>query len=264
MSSFPNVLTIAGSDPSGGAGIQADLKTFSAIKVYGTTVITNITAQNTHGINDIFTLPVKVIKSQLKSVFEDIDIAAVKIGMLHSIDIIELVSEVLNYYRPNNIILDPVLVSSSGRPLLEDDALSLLKSNLFPLATMITPNIPEARSILSLDHELKPTDMETVAKSLLQFGSKSVLLKGGHLKGRDCIDVLSDASQTTMFSHTKVASKNTHGTGCTLSSAITANLAKGSSLQQAVQDANNYTYNAILNADKLNVGTGTGPLFHFT
>jgi len=264
LSSIPNVLTIAGSDSSGGAGIQADLKTFSALKVYGTSIITNITAQNTQGIRDIYTLPIKIIKSQLKSVFEDIDIAAVKVGMLHSIEIIELVSEMLCYYKPNNIVLDPVLISSSGRPLLQKDALSLMKRDLFPLATMITPNIPEAISILGLDQEIEPAEMETFSKSLLQFGSKSVLLKGGHLKGETCIDVLSEKDQTYNFSHARVASKNTHGTGCTLSSAISANLAKGSSLKQSVQAANNYTFNAIKNADKLNVGLGTGPLFHFT
>ena len=263
MASPPIALTIAGSDSSGGAGIQADIKTFSALGVYSASVITNITAQNTCGVHTVHTLPLNIIEAQLRAVFDDLNISCVKIGMLNTISAIELVSKILQEYRPKHIVLDPVMISSSGKPLIEANAIEALKTDLFPISTLITPNIPEAAVLLNCPSaETKPLMYETITK-LNKFGSQSVLLKGGHLIGDMCIDLLSENDTIYEFSQSKIVTKNTHGTGCTLSSAISANLALGSSIQDAVFKANAYLNKAIKQADSLNIGKGSGPVHHF-
>lgn len=264
LSSPPNVLTIAGSDSSGGAGIQADIKTFSALGVYSASVITNITAQNTCGIDSIFTLPSEQVHAQLKSVFEDISIDAVKVGMLYNTEIIQLMSNILQKYQPEHIVIDPVLISTSGNTLLDDAAIESLSEKLFPLASIITPNLPEASRLLNLKSDIKANDdIKAAAQNLDRYKSKAVLIKGGHLEGDHCIDTLWDGVKITQFTNLKVNTKNTHGTGCTLSSAITAYLALGLELEEAVLHASHYLHGAIQHADALNVGLGHGPVNHF-
>ena len=263
MSNIPNILSIAGSDSSGGAGIQADLKTFSALNVYGATVITNITAQNSRGVQKIHTLPIELIKSQLVSVFEDINITAVKIGMLHRKEVIELVADTITHYRPKFVIVDPVSCSTQGQSLLESNAVQSLKEKLFPLASMITPNIPEALSLLEIEDTPDHLDHDMITRKLSKFGAETALLKGGHMTGDICTDVLLENDHLFHFSRAKIITTNTHGTGCTLSSAIASFLSKGNNYKASVDLATNYISTCILNADKLSVGSGTGPLYHF-
>ena len=263
MAPPPIALTIAGSDSSGGAGIQADIKTFSALGVYSASVISNITAQNTLGVHAVHSLSLDVIEAQLRAVFDDLNISCVKVGMLNTASTINLVAQILQEYRPDHIVLDPVMISSSGKPLIETEAIEALKTKLFPISTLITPNIPEAAVLLnSPEAKTKPEMYETIAK-LNKFGAQSVLLKGGHLVGNVCIDLLSENDTIHEFSQTKIATNNTHGTGCTLSSAISANLALGSSIKEAVSKANVYLNNAIEQADTLDIGKGSGPVHHF-
>jgi len=259
----PIALTIAGSDSSGGAGIQADIKTFSSLGVYSASVITNITAQNTCGVHAIHPLPPNVIETQLRAVFNDLNISCVKIGMLNSIGTIHLVSQILQEYRPKHIVLDPVMISSSGKPLIETTAIEALKKELFPISTIITPNIPEAAVLLNMPQAKTKNAMYETISGLNKFGSQSVLLKGGHLIGDTCMDLLSDSDNIYEFAQSKIATKNTHGTGCTLSSAISANLALGNSITDAVFKANIYLNNAIKQADSLQIGKGSGPVHHF-
>ena len=263
MAPPPIALTIAGSDSSGGAGIQADIKTFSALGVYSASVITNITAQNTCGVDTVHTLPRNIIEAQLRAVFDDLNVSCVKIGMLNTISTINLVAQILQEYRPKHIVLDPVMISSSGKPLIEALAIEALKTELFPISTLITPNIPEAAALLnSPPAETKAAMYETI-KKLNNFGSQSVLLKGGHLIGDMCIDLLAENDTIDEFSQIKIATNNTHGTGCTLSSAISAHLALGCSIKEAVFKANMYLNNAIKQADSLKIGKGCGPVHHF-
>jgi len=259
----PIALTIAGSDSSGGAGIQADIKTFSSLGVYSASVITNITAQNTCSVHSVHALPINVIEAQLRAVFGDLNVSCVKIGMLNSINIINLVSQILQEYRPKHIVLDPVMISSSGKPLIEANAIEALKTELFPISTIVTPNIPEAAVLLdSSQAKSKSAMYETITK-LNKLGSHSVLLKGGHLIGDTCIDLLSENDTIHELSQARIATNNTHGTGCTLSSAISANLALGSSIKDAVFKANVYLNNAIKFANSLKIGKGSGPVHHF-
>ena len=253
-------LTIAGSDSSGGAGIQADIKSISANGVYAMSVITAITAQNTMGVFDIQDVSPEMIEKQIDVIFDDIKVDAVKIGMVSKIESIKAISKALR--RIDNlpkIVLDPVMVSTSGYKLLSDDAKDTLIKELFPLATLITPNILEAKEILGIKIE-NVDDMKEAATRLNKLGSKAVLVKGGHLKG-EATDLLYDGVEFTYFKQERINTKNTHGTGCTLSSAIAANLAKGMTMKEAVSIGKEYITKAIENSFEL--GKGAGPTNHF-
>jgi hydroxymethylpyrimidine/phosphomethylpyrimidine kinase len=258
-----NVLTIAGSDSSGGAGIQADLKTFSALKVYGASVITALTAQNTRAVTAIHDVPPEFVTAQLDAVFDDLAIGAVKIGMLSSPAIIAAVVAALRRHGPRHVVIDPVMVAKSGDRLLREDAVSALKAELLPLATVITPNVPEAAVLLETPPALDEAGMIQAAARLRALGPKAVLLKGGHLERADSIDVLDDGGEPLTLAAPRVATRNTHGTGCTLSAAIAALLARGLPLRAAVREAKAYLTAAIRAADRLHVGHGHGPVHHF-
>lgn len=255
---IPNILSIAGSDPSGGAGVQADLKTFAALDCYGMAALTALTAQNTNGVHAIYDLPALFVEDQLRAIFDDIEVDAVKIGMLARADIIESVAKVLKEYDATNIVLDPVMVATSGDPLIDRDAIEAMIAHLIPLVTVITPNIPEAEK-LSRQAVL---DMETAAKGLLILDAPAVYLKGGHLKGDTARDVLATLDGIKIFEHPRIDTNNTHGTGCTLSSAIAAYLGHGHPLEIACQKAKNYLTSALKSAHSLNVGKGHGPVHH--
>lgn len=250
-------LTVAGSDPSGGAGIQADLKTFAAHGVYGMSVITSVTSQNTTGVFGVFDMPENVIKSQLDAVFTDIFPNSVKIGMVSSAEIIKAIAEALKKYNAKNVVLDTVMVSTSGCPLLKADAVSALTSYLFPLSDIITPNIGEAEILVGFEIKSED-DMLSAAKKIYDDYGVCVLLKGGHLDGA-ASDILYDGHET-WFRGEKINNPNTHGTGCTLSSAIAARLALGYDIQSAVKSAKDYVTGAIDYG--LNLGKGRGPLNH--
>lgn len=252
-------LTIAGSDSGGGAGIQADLKTFSAHHVYGMSVITAVTAQNTMEVRSIQTIHTNIIADQMAAVFEDITVDAVKIGMLGSSEVIETVADQLKIYKHNSIVLDPVMIAKSGDRLLSEDAITTLKTKLLPLATLITPNLPEAEALTGLTIETKH-DMYTACQTLHQFGANNVLLKGGHSLGNPN-DLFYDGENFHWLKAERIPTKNTHGTGCTLSSAIAANLANGLMLKDSIEAAKIYITEAIRHSFSL--GHGHGPVHHF-
>ena len=259
------VLTIAGSDSCGGAGIQADLKSFSANGVYGMSVITAITAQNTMGVFAVQDLDEDIIKAQIDAIFTDIVVDAVKIGMVSAISTIDAISEKLELYKPKNIVLDPVMISKSGYSLLKPESKTALIKKLIPLASLITPNVPEAEEILrevnsDITNIETVEDMESAAKEMYKLGCKNVLLKGGHMQG-DAIDVFYDGMEITHFCSERIHTKNTHGTGCTLSSAIAANLALGFSMKDAIKNSKDYITTAIEHS--LDIGHGVGPTNHF-
>jgi hydroxymethylpyrimidine/phosphomethylpyrimidine kinase len=256
------VLTIASSDSGSGAGIQADIKTFAAMGVFGTSVIVALTAQNTKEVRSVFAVDVKFIEDQLDVIFEDFDIKAIKIGMLFDEKIIAIVSQKLQQYKAQNIVLDPVMISKSGAKLLKDTSIKMMKEKLMPIASLITPNIPEAMELTGTKIE-NIKEMEEAARLISELGCKNVLLKGGHLKDEIITDVLYNENNFYYFKSQKIATKNTHGTGCTYSSAIAANLAKSFDMVQAVSKAKEYVFNTIKHADKLMVGKGFGPLNHF-
>ncbi|HEY1473375.1 MAG TPA: bifunctional hydroxymethylpyrimidine kinase/phosphomethylpyrimidine kinase [Pseudolabrys sp.] len=260
-------LTIAGSDPSGGAGIQADLKTFAALGVYGTSVLTALTAQNTQGVAAIHDLPADFIAAQLDAVFSDFTIGAVKIGMLSRTAAIEAVAKGLARHRAKNIVLDPVMVATSGDALLATDAVDALRRELIPRALIVTPNLPEAAALAGSTLARNETEMEAQAREILSLGARLVLIKGGHAAnfggGDESVDLLIGEGEVVRLSAKRIATKNTHGTGCTLSSAIAAGLAQGRDVVAATQAAKAYVTAAIANADKLKVGHGHGPLHHF-
>jgi hydroxymethylpyrimidine/phosphomethylpyrimidine kinase len=261
---YTRVLTIAGSDSGGGAGIQADLKTFSALGCYGMSVVTALTAQNTTGVTGIHSVPPDFVMQQLAAVFTDIGVDAVKIGMLYSAELIQAVADGLQRHGAVNIVLDPVMVAQSGDKLLQDAAITALKDHLLPLATVLTPNLPEAAVLLGREvngHD----DMQAAAKSLAAFGSRSVLLKGGHAQGDESSDVLFIAGddRCAVFEDRRVRTANTHGTGCTLSSAIAAYLAKGETVAMAVRYAKKYIGEAIRAGAPYRLGHGNGPVHHF-
>jgi hydroxymethylpyrimidine/phosphomethylpyrimidine kinase len=260
--SVPVALTIAGSDSSGGAGIQADLKTFAALGVYGASVITALTAQNTKGVFAIHDVPADFIAAQMDAVFSDLDIGAVKIGMLANAAAIEAVAAGLSRHRARNVMLDPVLLSSSGQALLRPDAIDSLRK-LIKRARVLTPNLGEAAALLNVPLARDEISMRTQAEKLLTFGAEAVLIKGGHLDGAASVDLLVDANGCERFAAPRITTKNTHGTGCTLSSASAAGLAKGLLLREAVREAKAYVTAAIAAADRLQVGSGSGPLHHF-
>jgi len=253
------VLTIAGSDPSGGAGIQGDLKTFSANKTFGMSVITAITAQNTNGVYAIYNIPKELIAKQIEVLFEDIPIDGVKIGMVSIVETIEVIANTLKKYEKPPIVLDPVMVSKSGAALLQPEAIEAMIEHLFPLAEIVTPNIPEAE-VLTGKSIVTEMDMRKACEHLIKLGCQSVLLKGGHLEG-SCIDLYYDGSQFMRYEADRIKSNNTHGTGCALSSSICANLAKGKTMDIAISEAKMDIYQSI--KEGFSVGSGVGALHHF-
>lgn len=264
MKRYRKALTIAGSDSGGGAGIQADLKTFAACGCFGMSAITAITAQNTCGVTDIHTIPPATITSQIRAVLEDIGVDAVKIGMLHSSEVIRAVAAILKEFSCDEIIVDPVMVATSGARLIEEKAISTLQDTLFPLSSLITPNIPEAQILTGKTISCR-ADMITAARQLAHEYGTSVLMKGGHLEGATVVDIFleKEDSKETKYSNTKIVTKNSHGTGCTLSSAITAFRARGASYGEAIGSAETYLHDAIGAGAAYTMGKGHGPVHHF-
>jgi hydroxymethylpyrimidine/phosphomethylpyrimidine kinase len=260
--SIPIAVTIAGSDSSGGAGIQADLKTFAALGVYGASVITALTAQNSKGVFAIHQVPADFIAAQIDAVFSDLDVGAVKIGMLGDAPAIDAVAAGLTRHRARNVVLDPVLAATSGEKLLRLDAMDALRK-LIGRAHVLTPNLPEAAALLDLPLARDETEMRAQAAKLLALGAGAVLIKGGHGSGAESVDLLVEADRCERFAASRLATENTHGSGCTLASAVAAGLAKGLALSEAVRAAKAYVSAAIAAADRLEVGSGRGPLHHF-
>jgi hydroxymethylpyrimidine/phosphomethylpyrimidine kinase len=259
----PIALTIAGSDSSGGAGIQADLKTFAARGVYGASVVTALTAQNTNGVTGIHQVPADFITAQIDAVFGDLDVKAVKIGMVAQLSTIDAIAAGLARWSPKHIVLDPVMVATSGDRLLAMDAVEGLRTKLIPRASLITPNLPEAAALLDEPVAASEAAIESQGKRLLAMGCPAVLIKGGHGQGAESTDYLVNANRTIVLAAPRIATKNTHGTGCSLSSAIAAGLAKGEELETAVRNAKAWISAAIATADRLGVGHGHGPIHHF-
>lgn len=259
---IPNVLTIAGSDSGGGAGVQADLKTFSALGTYGASVVTALTAQNTQMVFALHDVPAAFVAAQLDAVFEDLEIHAVKIGMLSQESIIRVVAAALARHRPAHVVLDPVMVAKSGARLLAPEAVDALVTELIPWATVLTPNLAETGVLLRRKAPESLSEMEGAALALAERGS-DVLVKGGHLDGVQSVDVLVHAGQVMRYAAPRISTRNTHGTGCTLSSAIAAHLARGLSVPAAVDAAKRYVARAIGAAAHLTVGSGHGPVHHF-
>jgi hydroxymethylpyrimidine/phosphomethylpyrimidine kinase len=256
----PIALTIAGSDSSGGAGIEADLKTFAAFRVYGACVITALTAQNTKGVFAIHEVPGDFIAAQINAVFSDLAIGAVKLGMLAHAAAIDVVAAALDRYRPANVVLDPVLAASSGEPLLQQGA---RLRELIRRVRLVTPNLPEAAALLDAPLARDESEMRAQAEKLLALGAGAVLIKGGHGGGPQSVDLLVGAEGALRLAAPRLATRNTHGTGCTLAAAIAAGLANGLALDEAVKQAKDYVTAAIAAADRLAVGSGRGPLHHF-
>lgn len=259
-------LTIAGSDSGGGAGIQADLKTFSALGVFGTSVITALTAQNTREVRAIHDVPPAFIADQLNAVLDDIQVDAIKIGMLSRPETITTIAAILHQRGLNNIVLDPVMVAKSGDKLLADESVDALRKELLPLATLITPNLPEAAVLLACAEATDTAAMQEQVTQLLALGPNAVLIKGGHLaesSSTDSADLLMTENDVRWLPAKRIATANTHGTGCTLSSAIAAGLAKGLCVTDAVAEAKAYITAAIAASDRLSVGSGHGPTHHF-
>lgn len=259
----PVALTIAGSDSGAGAGIQADLKTFAALGVYGTSVIAALTAQNTQGVTAIHDVPPDFIAAQLDAVFSDFAVGAVKIGMLSQAAAVKTVTEGLARHHAANIVLDPVMAATSGDSLLANDAVDALCRALIPRALIVTPNLPEAAALTGTAPARSEAEMETQARAILALGARSVLIKGGHGDGAESVDLLIGAGDVIRLAARRIRTRNTHGTGCTLSSAIAAGLAKGRDLVAACREAKAYVTAAIEHADDLAVGHGHGPLHHF-
>jgi len=253
-------LTIAGSDSGGGAGIQADLKTFHQFGVFGTSVVTAITAQNTRGVSRVFPVPAELLEAQLEAVAEDLRPAATKTGMLGTRELVEVAAAGIAAHRLPNYVLDPVMAASSGDRLLERDAERAVAERLVPLATLVTPNLDEARILVEQDVRT-PEEMEAAGRALVQMGAQAALVKGGHLSGTEIVDVLVRAGGARPFRHARIETTSTHGTGCTLSAGIAAGLARGASLDQAAAAALDFVHRAIQWAPRL--GSGHGPLNHF-
>jgi hydroxymethylpyrimidine/phosphomethylpyrimidine kinase len=260
---IPVALTIAGSDSSGGAGIQADLKTFAALGVYGASVITALTAQNTNGVTGIHQVPSDFVTAQIDAVFSDLDVKAVKIGMAGQLATIDAIVAGLTRWSPRPIVLDPVMVATSGDRLLDPGAIEALRTRLIPRASLITPNLPEAAALLGEAVAVSEAAIESQGKRLLAMGCGAVLIKGGHGQGTESVDYLVSGSGTIALAAPRIATNNTHGTGCSLSSAIAAGLAKGDDMETAVRDAKAWVSAAIAAADRLGVGHGHGPIHHF-
>ena len=259
---YPRVLSIAGSDSGGGAGIQADLKTFAALGCYGMTAITAITAQNTVGVRAIHGIPADILKAQIQAVVEDIGVDAVKIGMLHSPEIVEVVAWAIDHFNLKKVVLDPVMVATSGDTLVGQETVQVLVRQLFPRALVVTPNLDEAALLLHRDIR-RIEELDAAAGDLLALGANAALLKGGHLAGDDVVDVLAQPKRSHIRLQSKrIASRNVHGTGCTLSSAIAARLALGDGLEAAVRAARAYILQAIQAGANVRTGQGHGPLNH--
>jgi hydroxymethylpyrimidine/phosphomethylpyrimidine kinase len=256
-------VTIAGSDSGGGAGIQADLKTFSALGVYGASVVTALTAQNTKGVTAIHDVPPEFIAAQIDAVFSDLDVRAVKIGMVSQSAVAETIAAGLERWGQSRVVFDPVMIAASGDRLLAPDAIDTLKRVLIPRALVITPNLPEAAALLDAPIASSETQMREQAERLLALGPKSVLIKGGHGSGPESVDLLVEPTACTRLPAARIATQNTHGTGCTLSSAIAAGLAKGLGLAEAVGAAKAYVTAAIAASGRIQIGSGHGPVHHF-
>lgn len=259
---YARVLSIAGSDSGGGAGIQADLKTFSALGCYGMTALTALTAQNTQGVQAIQGIPASFLKAQLQSVLDDIGVDAVKIGMLHTPDMVEVVAWAIDHYQLTQVVLDPVMVATSGDRLIAEETVAVLVRELFPRVQLVTPNLDEAA--LLLGRPLREVNqLDTAAADLLAMGATAVLLKGGHVQGNEVVDILTVADQAPeVFSSARIHSHNVHGTGCSLSSAIAAHLALGHNLSSAVSHARQFILQAIATGAQVRTGQGHGPLNH--
>lgn len=264
---IPNTLTIAGMDPSGGAGILADVKAMSALGAYACAVVAALTAQNTQAVTDISPVNPQFVRAQIDTLFADVEIHAAKIGMLGQTGVIEVVADRLGHHRPAHLVLDPVMVAKSGDLLLEQKAVGSLREQLLPLATVITPNLPEAGVLLEMRAVETVREMRRVAERLRNLmthsGHRWVLLKGGHLPGNDTIDILHDGDQMIELPGHRIQTRNTHGTGCTLSAALAALLPQMDSVIDATKEAKKYLVAAIANADALKVGHGHGPVHHF-
>ncbi len=259
---YVRVLSIAGSDSGGGAGIQADLKTFSALGCYGMTAITAITAQNTQGVRAIHGVPPAILQAQIAAVVEDIGVDAVKIGMLHSPEVVQVVADAIRHYQLPHVVCDPVMVATSGDRLMASETVQVLVQELFGLAQVVTPNLDEAALLLGYAID-GPKALEAAAHALLKLGAPAVLLKGGHLVGDTVVDVLAQRNGATLqLQSPRIATANSHGTGCTLSSALTVYLALGYSLPQAVEQARGYILGAIAAGAGVRTGHGHGPLNH--
>jgi hydroxymethylpyrimidine/phosphomethylpyrimidine kinase len=256
-------VTIAGSDSGGGAGIQADLKTFSALGVYGASVLAALTAQNTKGVTGIHDVPPEFVTAQIDAVFSDLKVGAVKLGMLSNAAVIAAVAHGLARHKQTNVVLDPVMVATSGDRLLKPDAVDNLRRLLLHRALVITPNLPEAAALLDLPVATDEASMRGQGEQLLALGAKAVLMKGGHASGSESVDLLVDPNGVVRLAGPRFDTLNTHGTGCTLSSAIAAGLAKGMTLRDAVHAAKSYITSAIAASDRLAVGSGHGPVHHF-
>ena len=259
---YARVLSIAGSDSGGGAGIQADLKAISALGCYGMTAITALTAQNTLGVRAIHAVPLEMLRAQIEAVVEDIGTDAVKIGMLHSAETVHTVAAALDRHALRKVVLDPVMVATSGARLIDEEAVAVLVRELFPRAALVTPNLDEAALLVGRPLESED-DMEAAARQLVEMGANAALVKGGHLSGNTVCDVLLQRGQAAQFLRSpRIATSNTHGTGCTLSSAIAAHLALGHSLPEAVQRAREYVRGALAAGAAVRTGSGSGPLNH--
>lgn len=259
----PVALTIAGSDSSGGAGIQADLKTFAALGVYGASVITALTAQNTQGVSGIHQVPADFVTAEIDAVFSDLAIGAVKIGMVAELSVIGAIAAGLAKWQPKHVVLDPVMVATSGDRLLKADAVDALRTELIPQASLITPNLPEAAALLDAAVATTESAVAEQGKRLLALGPRAVLIKGGHGQGAESVDYFVTAAATIPLAAPRIATPHTHGTGCSLSSAIAAGLAKGEDMDTAVRGAKAWISAAIAAADRFAVGHGHGPVHHF-
>lgn len=258
-----NALTIAGTDPSGGAGIQADLKTFSALGAYGTTVVTALVAQNTRGVQSVLHIDPAFVAAQIDSVLSDVRIDAIKIGMLDNAEIVDVVAERLAHYGAQNVVLDTVMLAKSGDPLLSPDAVESMRSRLLPQVTIITPNLPEAAALLGVAPAQTEQQMLEQGRKLLAYGPQVVLMKGGHLDNGESPDWLINADGEMRFSTPRIKTRNTHGTGCTLSAALAALRPRHNDWPATVQAAKAWLTSAIEQADTLEVGHGNGPVHHF-
>lgn len=258
----PVALTIAGSDPSGGAGIQADLKTFSALGVYGATVITVLTAQNTRGVSGVFAIPADFIRAEFRAVISDLPVSAIKTGMLSDRATVEAVAELLGEVPDIPVVVDPVMVATSGDTLLSSDAIDAVRQRLVPRANLITPNLPEAAKLLDEPPAASPDEMLAQAGKLLQLGCAAVLLKGGHGPGPEALDILFDGKEQHILKRPRIDTRNTHGTGCTLSAAITSHMARGDTLLRSVEAAKRFVWDALVSGAALAIGSGNGPVDH--
>ncbi|MFT5422047.1 MAG: hydroxymethylpyrimidine/phosphomethylpyrimidine kinase [Candidatus Endobugula sp.] len=260
---YPSVLTIAGSDSGGGAGIQADIKTISALGCFASSALTAVTVQNTLGVTGIHSVPAEVVRDQIKAVMDDIEPSVIKIGMIHSKELAIVVAETLQQYPTVDVIFDPVMVAASGDVLIEDDTIIVLKECLFPLASVVTPNIDEATILSGLSIK-NVDDMREAAHRILKTACKAVLLKGGHLQGNTLFDLYIDQSgKQLLFTSDAISTPNIHGAGCTLSAAIAAYRATGYAIEDAVQHAHGYVHDAIEHGKDVTTGKGNGPLNHF-